>query len=62
MVNVIGEKIGYKPVDICVNDNGKNYAVGMDCSLLMKDTDWSPQVGIEKMIQDLFEKRKGYEK
>lgn len=52
--NGIGSQLGFKPVHIVVEDNGNHFAICMDCSRLMKQTAWSPNVFLEEMIFNLF--------
>ena len=56
--NNLGIKFGFSPVNIIIDDNGKESAICMDCSRLMKQTAWSPNVLIEEMIFNLFKKYK----
>lgn len=55
LTNEIGSKFGYDRVNIRVEDNGKEAAVGMDCSQLRKDTGWKPLVEIRDMIKSIYE-------
>lgn len=57
-VNIIGREFGFSPVNIIIDDNGKESAICMDCSRLMKQTGWCPNVLIEEMIFNLFKKHK----
>ena len=52
-VKTIGERLGYQ-VSFDVADNGIVVCAGMDCSLLMKDTGWTPTVLKDEMIEGLF--------
>lgn len=52
-VKMIGERLGYQ-VSFDVADNGTIVCAGMDCSRLMNDTDWSPSVLKNEMIEGLF--------
>ena len=52
-VKMIGERLGYQ-VSFDVADNGTILCAGMDCSRLMNDTDWSPSVLKNEMIEGLF--------
>jgi len=55
MTNEIGSRFGYEKVSVCVEDGGKEAAVGMDCSRLRKDTGWKPLVEINDMIESIYE-------
>jgi len=52
-VKSVGEKMGYQ-VAFDVVDNGTEVCAGMDCSRLMKDTGWKPEIMKEQMIEELF--------
>ena len=52
-VKAIGKSLGYN-VDYDVSDNGTTVCAGMDCSLLMNDTGWKPEVTKDEMIMKLF--------
>lgn len=56
-VRAIGQQMGYK-VNFDVADNGTTVCAGMDCSLLMNDTGWKPEVTKDEMITRLFDKLK----
>lgn len=56
--NRIGQQLGYSPVKITVEDSGKEFATCMDCSRLIKQTGWRPNILIEEMIYNLFKKGK----
>lgn len=56
--NSIGREYGFSPVNIIIDDNGKESAICMDCSRLMKQTAWCPNVLKEEMIFNLFKKYK----
>lgn len=53
-VKTIGESLGYK-VSFNVVDNGTFSCAGMDCSRLMEDTGWKPQILKDEMIVNMFE-------
>lgn len=53
-VNAIGREFGFSPVNIIIDDNGKESAICMDCSRLMKQAGWYPNVLKEEMIFNLF--------
>lgn len=52
--NIIGQQLGYSPIKISVEDSGKEFATCMDCSRLMQQTGWCPNVLKEEMIFNLF--------
>ena len=56
-VKSIGATLGID-VSFEVADNGSTVCAGMDCSLLMKATGWSPTVLKDEMITRLFENLK----
>lgn len=56
--NTIGQNFGYPAVEIKVEDNGKNFAICMDCSKLVKKTGWVPTIDRNKMISNLFSEKK----
>ena len=56
--NNIGRESGFSPVNIIIDDNGKESAICMDCSRIMKQTAWCPNVLKEEMIFNLFKKYK----
>ena len=55
-VKTIGDELGYN-VHFDVADNGTMVCAGMDCSRLMKDTNWKPQVLKNEMITKLYEEK-----
>lgn len=57
-VNDIGREFGFSPVNLIIDDNGKESAICMDCSRLMQQTGWCPNVLKEEMIFNLFKKYK----
>lgn len=57
-VNDVGQQFGYDPVTVSVEDNGKDFAICMDCSLLEGETGWHPTVLKDEMITRLFNKLK----
>lgn len=56
--NSIGKELGFSPINITINDNGKESAICMDCSRLIKQTAWYPNISKEEMIFHLFNKYK----
>ena len=56
--NKIGQQLGYSPIKITVEDSGKEFATCMDCSRLIKQTGWCPNILVEEMIYNLFKKDK----
>lgn len=56
--NKIGQQLGYSPIRITVEDSGKEFATCMDCSRLIKQTGWRPNILVEEMIYNLFKKNK----
>lgn len=53
-VNEIGCQFGYPPVRIMVEDNGKEFAICMNCNRLISATSWFPRIDKELMIKNLF--------
>lgn len=56
--NTIGQNFGYPAVEIKVDDNGKTFAICMDCSKLEQQTSWKPIVQKETMLSNLFSRKK----
>ena len=52
--NAIGQVFGFPAVTINVEDNGKTFAICMDCSKLQKKTCWKPMVLKDTMLSNLF--------
>jgi len=52
--NNVGQQFGYSPIRVSVEDNGKEFAVCMDCALLEGETGWHPTVLKDEMIMKLF--------
>ena len=57
-VNEIGCRLGFTPISIKVEDNGKDFATCMNCSRLIKQTGWEPKVTKESMLQNMFNLKK----
>lgn len=55
-VKTIGKRLGYD-VSFEVVDNETIVCAGMDCSCLMTDTGWKPQIFKDEMITHLFMER-----
>ena len=55
--NLIGQKFGLKPINVTINDNGKEFAICMDCSNLRSQTKWESKISKDDMISSLFKKR-----
>ena len=55
--NNIGQQFGYSPIRVSVEDNGKKFAICMDCSLLEGETGWRPTVLKDEMINKLFKNK-----
>lgn len=55
--NQIGQEFGLKPIPVAVNDNGKEFAICMDCSTLKKQTNWESKISKDDMLRILFQKR-----
>ncbi len=53
-VNEIGPKFGCPSITIKVEDNGKEFAVCMDCDKLKTTTSWIPMINKDMMITNLF--------
>lgn len=56
--NTIGGQLGYNPINISVEDSGKDFSICMDCSLLEKETGWHSTILKDEMITRLFENLK----
>ena len=55
--NQIGKEFGLTPIVVNVDDNGKEFAICIDCSTLKNQTKWEPKVLKDDMIRILFQKR-----
>ncbi len=55
--NYVGHSFGYTSEEIIVEDSGQEFAICMDCSRLRRQTQWSSQIGNERMIRKLFENK-----
>lgn len=55
--NQIGQEFCLSPILVNIEDNGKEFAICMDCSKLKHQTGWFPQVVKDDMIRHLFQKR-----
>lgn len=53
-VNEIGMALGYAPIQVKVDDNGKQFAICMDSTKLQSKTSWYPIVDKKKMISQMF--------
>lgn len=56
-VNTIGLNFGFDKVTVHVEDNGKNFAICMDCTKLEQQTCWKPMVQKEMMLSNLFKSK-----
>ena len=56
--NEVGKTFGYAPVDIAVDDSGKEFAICMDCSKIESQTGWRPKVTKIVMLQKMFNNKK----
>ena len=52
--NTIGQNFGYPAVEIKVDDNGKTFAICMDCTKLENQTNWKPMISKKAMLSNLF--------
>ncbi len=57
-VNEIGFQFGYNPVQVVVEDNGKEFAICMNCNRLISATSWFPRIDKELMIKNLFQSKR----
>ena len=55
--NKIGQKNGYSSVKISINDNGKEFAICMDCTRLKNQVEWYPLVTKDNIVQNLFKQK-----
>lgn len=55
--NVIGQDLGFPAVIINVEDNGKTFAICMDCTKLETQTNWKPMISKEAMLSNLFKSK-----
>jgi len=56
-VNEIGCQFGYTPVQVIVEDNGKEFAICMNCNRLISATSWFPRIDKELMVKNLFQSK-----
>ena len=52
-VNTIGTDFGFAKVAVHVEDNGKSFAICMDCSKLEQQLGWKPAIDKSRMISNL---------
>lgn len=52
--NEMGRQLGFTPVQVKVEDNGKTFAICMDCSKLKSQTHWSPETSMQTMLHNMF--------
>ena len=52
--NEIGQQFGYSPIQVIVEDNGKDFATCMDCKKLTKQTGWEPKVTKDIMLHKMY--------
>lgn len=55
--NELGQNFGYSKVEVMVDDQGNNFAICMDCSLLRGQTDWRPLVTKEQLINNILKNK-----
>lgn len=56
-VNEIGCQFGYTPVQVIVEDNGKEFAICMNCNRLISATSWFSRIDKELMVKSLFQSK-----
>lgn len=52
--NKMGQLFGFTPVSVRVDDSGKAFAICMDCSTLMAQTHWKPEITMQVMLWNMF--------
>ena len=52
--NEIGSKMGFAPISVKIDDQGKTFATCMDCSLLFLQTSWMPKITKSVMLENMF--------
>lgn len=57
MINEIGQEFGFPRIRIRVADTGKCFAICMDCSKLMKQTGWEPELSVTMLLRRMFNNR-----
>lgn len=50
----IGQQFGYTPIKVIVEDNGKDFAICMNCKRLIEQTGWKPKVTKDIMLQKMY--------
>lgn len=56
--NEIGQQFGYLPIEINIDDNGKEFAICMDCKRLIGQTGWNPIITKDIMLQNMYKLKK----
>lgn len=56
--NELGQQFGCSLVNVKVEDGGKDFAICMNCSCLIKQTGWEPKVTKDIMLQRMFNYKK----
>lgn len=56
--NEIGRKMGFKPISVKVDDQGKDFATCMDCSRLVFQTSWAPKITKSAMLENMYKLKK----
>lgn len=56
--NEVGKMLGYTPVNIVIEDSGKDFAICMDCAKIESQTGWKPIITKTIMLQKMFTKKK----
>ena len=53
--NEIGQRFGFSPIVIMVEDRGSEFAICMDCRKMIGQTKWEPIVTKERMLCNMYE-------
>lgn len=56
--NEVGKTVGFAPINIAIDDSGKELAICMDCSKIETQTGWKPLVTKTIMLQRMFDNKK----
>lgn len=57
--NAVGKTFGLPETSIEVKDSGKQFAICMDCSALMAQTNWGSKITKDMMLKNMFDVKMG---
>ena len=52
--NIIGQQFGLSPIDVRIEDDGKDFATCMNCEKIHKTTGWTPKVTKDNMLLNIY--------